>query len=123
MRQVVSGLGNLRLMGLDQAEYLGALLRQRLDHQRFGHADIGTNVMPPIQSAIWCVCCLRPKKLVTQAAVEALDEGVLLGLAWIDVVPGDGVLVGPPQDGSTGELGPPPRGNDPPDRFLILVDR
>lgn len=66
---------------------------------------------------------LLVQKLVTQAAVEALDEGVLLGLAWIDVVPGDGVLVGPPQDGSTGELGPPPRGNDPPDRFLILVDR
>jgi len=60
MCQVVFGLGDLRLIGLDPAEYLGALLRQRLDNQRFGHADIGTNITPPIQSAIWCVCYLRP---------------------------------------------------------------
>lgn len=49
---------------------------------------------------------LLVQKLVAQAAVERLDEGVLLWLAWIDVVPRDGVLIGPPQDGSTGELGP-----------------
>lgn len=33
--------------------------------------------------------------LVAQAAVEALDESVLLRFAWIDVVPFDTVLVGP----------------------------
>lgn len=40
-----------------------------------------------------------------QAPVERLDEGVLLRFAGIDVVPGDVVLLGPFQNGSTGELG------------------
>ena len=45
------------------------------------------------------------QQLVAQAAVEAFDEGVLLWLAGIDVMPGDVVLVCPLQDGATGELG------------------
>ena len=48
---------------------------------------------------------LLVQQLIAQAAVEAFDEGVLLGLAGIDVVPGDVVLVCPLQDGATGELG------------------
>ena len=37
---------------------------------------------------------------------EALDESVLLRLAWIDVMPFDTVLTGPFQDRLAGELGP-----------------
>ena len=35
---------------------------------------------------------------VPQTAVEAFAEGVLLGLAWGDVMPGDFLLVGPFED-------------------------
>lgn len=45
------------------------------------------------------------QKFISQAAVEWLDEGILLGLAGIDVVPFDAVVVGPLQDRSAGELG------------------
>ena len=49
---------------------------------------------------------LLAQQLVAQAAIEAFDEGVLLRLAGIDAMPGNVVLVGPFQDGPTGELGP-----------------
>ena len=49
---------------------------------------------------------LLVQQLVPQAAVEALDEGVLLRLARIDVVPGHPVLVSPFQNGPAGELCP-----------------
>lgn len=42
---------------------------------------------------------LLVQQLIAQAAVEAFDERVLLGLAGINVVPGDVVLLGPFQDG------------------------
>ena len=38
---------------------------------------------------------LLVQQLIAQAAVEAFDERVLLGLAGINVVPGDVVLLGP----------------------------
>jgi hypothetical protein len=44
------------------------------------------------------------QELVAQAAIEALDEGVLHGLAWSDVVPVDAGLAGPSQDGVAGQL-------------------
>src|SRR5580704_5132987 len=44
------------------------------------------------------------QELVAQAAVEALDEGVLDGLAWSDVMPVDAGLAGPGQDGVAGQL-------------------
>lgn len=37
---------------------------------------------------------------------EAFDEGILLRLAGIDVMPGNVVLIGPLQDGPAGELRP-----------------
>ncbi len=43
---------------------------------------------------------------VTELAIEALDEAVLLRLARRDVVPGDAGLVLPFQDGARGQLGP-----------------
>ena len=49
---------------------------------------------------------LLVQQLVAQAAVEAFDEGILLRLAGIDAVPGNVVLIGPLQDGPTGELRP-----------------
>ena len=45
------------------------------------------------------------QKLIPEAAVKALDEGVLLRLAGRDVVPGDRVVLAPAQDRHTGELG------------------
>lgn len=45
------------------------------------------------------------QQFIAQAAVEAFDEGTLLPLAGVDVVPGDVVLLGPLQDGPAGELG------------------
>ncbi len=47
---------------------------------------------------------LLVQQLVGQAAVKAFDEGVLLGLAGIDVVPSNVVLLGPLHDGPAGEL-------------------
>ena len=44
------------------------------------------------------------QQLVTQAAVEGLDESILLGLARIDIVPVDTVLVRSFQDCPAGEL-------------------
>ena len=44
---------------------------------------------------------------VAQAAVEALDECVLLRFAWIDVVPLDHVVVCPFQDRFAGEVKAP----------------
>ena len=46
------------------------------------------------------------QQFVTQAAVEALDEGVLGRLARRDVVPVDPAVVGEGQDRVQGELGP-----------------
>ena len=45
------------------------------------------------------------QKLVAEAAVERLDEGVLLRLARVDIMPRHPILVGPLQDGAAGELG------------------
>jgi hypothetical protein len=47
---------------------------------------------------------LLVQQLVPQPADEALDEGVLLGLARRDVVPVEAGAVGPRQDGARGEL-------------------
>ncbi len=38
--------------------------------------------------------------------VERLDEGILLGLTWVDVVPFDAIVVRPLQDRAAGELCP-----------------
>ena len=62
------------------------------------------------------------QKLVTQAAIEAFDEGILGRLSGRDVVPVDLSIIGEGQDRVRGELGAPPQGSDPPDRFLIFVD-
>ena len=48
---------------------------------------------------------LLVQEFVAQAAIEALDESILLGLARVDVMPGHPVLVGPLQNGPTGKLG------------------
>ena len=48
---------------------------------------------------------LLVQAFIPQAAVEGLDEAILLRLARVDVVPFDTVLVGPFQDGLAGELG------------------
>ena len=86
-----------------------------------------------------------------QTAVEAFDQAVLLRmrrirkqsgglfsrrLAGVDVVPGHAgiarllpgrrllsIAVRAFEDRRAGELGAPPQENDPPDRFLIFVDR
>jgi hypothetical protein len=44
------------------------------------------------------------QQFVPQSAVEALDEGILHGLARRDVMPCDAALIGPLQDGVAGEL-------------------
>src|SRR5262249_28376863 len=44
------------------------------------------------------------QQLIPQPTVEALDEGILHGLARRDVVPGDTALIGPCQDGVAGQL-------------------
>jgi hypothetical protein len=44
------------------------------------------------------------QQLVTQFAVEALDEGVLRRLAWRDVMPSDLGLLSPSQDRHAGQL-------------------
>ena len=46
------------------------------------------------------------QQLVSQAAVEALDEAILLRFAGVDVVPIDVVIASPLQDRTTGELRP-----------------
>lgn len=56
-------------------------------------------------SVIQAVEDLLVQKFVPEAAVEAFDEGILLGLARVDLVPRHAILVGPFQDGPTGELG------------------
>src|SRR6185295_6419880 len=45
------------------------------------------------------------QQLVAQPAVEALDETVLLRLAWRDVVPADAGRIRPAQDRVRGQLG------------------
>lgn len=79
MCQIVFGLSYLRLIGLDPAEDLGAFLRQRLHYQRFGHANIGTNLSPQIQSAIWCTCYRGSKGplhlLVDSTGIKVEGEG------------------------------------------------
>lgn len=44
------------------------------------------------------------QQFIPQPTVEALDEGILHGLARGDVVPCDAALVGPGRDGVVGEL-------------------
>src|SRR6185437_12955573 len=44
------------------------------------------------------------QQLVTESAIEALDEGVLRRLAWRDVVPIDFSFLRPGQDGATREF-------------------
>ena len=46
-----------------------------------------------------------------------------VGLTGGDVVPVDFAFVGEGEDRVRGELGAPPQENDPPDHFLIFVDR
>jgi len=48
---------------------------------------------------------LLVQALVTQAAVEDLDQTVLLGLARINVMPGDAGIASPFEDCSARELG------------------
>src|SRR6185437_11842383 len=48
------------------------------------------------------------EQLVPEAAVEALDEGVLDRLAGVDVVPSDAPLVGPAQHGIRSQLSTSP---------------
>jgi hypothetical protein len=48
---------------------------------------------------------LLVQALVTQAAVEAFDRSVLLGLARIDAVPGNAGITSPFEDRPAGELG------------------
>src|SRR5690606_232092 len=48
---------------------------------------------------------LLVQELGTQAAVKALDEGMSLGFAWVDVMLAHPVLVGPRPDCAAGELG------------------
>lgn len=45
------------------------------------------------------------QELVAQAAVEAFDDGILLRLSRVDVMPLDIVVVCPFQDRPAGELG------------------
>jgi hypothetical protein len=60
---------------------------------------------------IACNACTRVrilssvKALVAHPAVEALDEAILLRLAWSYVVPFDAALLLPAEDGVRGELG------------------
>ena len=44
------------------------------------------------------------QQLIAQPAVKALDKGVLLWLAWRDVVPLDLLLLRPAQDRHAGQL-------------------
>ena len=64
---------------------------------------------------------LLVQAFVAQAAVETLDESVLLRLARIDVVPFDAVRVGPFQDGLAGELGSVVADDARPRTWLIAV--
>lgn len=45
------------------------------------------------------------QQLIAQTPIEALDKGILLRLAWRDVVPLDPLLLRPAQDRHAGELG------------------
>jgi hypothetical protein len=98
MRQVMVRMRDLRLIGRDLPEDLGALLRQSLNDQRLGHASIALDLTAAVQPAIWCICYLRPQELVPHAAVETFREAVLHWLAGRDVVPFDPVLGAPLQD-------------------------
>lgn len=61
MREVMLGLCNLRLIRRDPPVNLGALVLQRLDDQRFRHADHHPTTTAYKQTQTWCACCLRPK--------------------------------------------------------------
>ena len=63
------------------------------------------------------------EKLIPHTAVEAFDKPILHRFTRRDVVPFDLVLGAPLQDRVRCQLRPPPQENDPPDRFLIFVDR
>ena len=60
---------------------------------------------------------------ISQAAVEAFNQAILLRLAGVDMVPGHAGIARPFEDRGAGELGAPPQANDPPDRLLIFIDR
>ena len=70
---------------------------------------------------------------ISQAAVEAFDQVILLWLAGVDIVPGHAGIARPFEDRGAGEPGAgepgagepgaPPWANDLPDRLLIFVDR
>ena len=66
---------------------------------------------------------LLVEAFIPEAAVEAFDQPVLLWLSRVDVVPSHAGIARPFEDRRAGELGAPPQENDPPDRFLIFVDR
>ena len=44
------------------------------------------------------------QQLISQAAIEAFDEAILLRFAWVDVMPVSVVTPSPSQDCATGEL-------------------
>lgn len=60
MGEVVPRMRNLRLVGFDLPEDLGAFLCQRLDDQGLGHAAIAENFTGSVHPANWCICYLRP---------------------------------------------------------------
>ena len=71
-------------------------------------SDVVVVVSPQCQFSagiIQAVEHLFVQAFITQAAIEAFDERVLLRLSRIDVMPLHFVVVRPFQDGTTGELG------------------
>lgn len=66
MGEVVLRMRDLGFIGLDAAEDLGALLRQRLDDQGLCHARIAPESAISVQSATWCICYLRPEAFIAQ---------------------------------------------------------
>ena len=70
-------------------------------------SDVVVVVTPEGQLSSRVIQAVEPfliQQLISQTAVEALDEGVLLRLSWVDVVPFDIVLIRPSQDRTTCEL-------------------
>ena len=61
------------------------------------------------------------KQLIPQAAVEALDEGILLWFSRINVMPVDIVIASPFQDCPTGELRSVVTDDLPPEPSLTLM--
>jgi len=67
--------------------------------------DVVVVIAPQGQFSAGVIQCIEEflvQELVAQAAIERLDEGILLGLAWVDVMPIDVIVVRPFEDGPTG---------------------